>query len=733
MLLLIYAVGRWTTSYLGELSRMDQASLTPKPEPLLPAMAARRGDIGVYLASLGTVQSSNSVLFNIPQDRVQVVVKKFDARERLSVDAYDVGGGEFGHGFLAAVDNRIDTTSGTLACKATLLPVGGNLMVPSLFLNTRMLLEVKHGVVLVPAEAIQRDAESAFVWVIRLDQTVSRRPVQVGTIEEKEPAGGSAGGQGAGASRPWAEVKSGVSPGELVAVGGFQSLQEGRKVTYTLVQEGARLAPAAEADEATGAWHPRRFQIRLVAPESSPEPADELPDPYDLFGHRKIRVLRHVLLDGLAIARAGYELPCSWKSENGAILLASANPSPSPEPAIELDLTLAGGLAWEEITATNLNRQLAFVYQGQVLSLPVIRTRLPRSHVTIKGPMSMKLVREVVATLNAGPGPVGKPQAWEFSEPIEVTLLCQRGACSGVDLPTGQCLTNSDPNLPEPGTGYGVPPALHEWMLTNRIDVTALGTGSGTFRLAGRDLAACALTMSGGSDISSLLSSTNACAITAADVVYNWSLMNQAESSSCMLFGLLPRNQSDGYLFRTRNGCLGILEVLSAPTNTLGVRILYRRVQMAGEKAREPATQTASLLLQFRWVAASGDTNSAADLLPHLGQRSEAEKLRVLRDVVLDSKDIESAGFTQYQTDQKELALFLTRQGGRKLAEATANNVGRQLAIIWKERVVSASMITSAITGWDVNIAGRFNDQEAKQLLDLLNGRAPRTTSPQPE
>ena len=95
--------------------------------------------------------------------------------------AFNRQGERFGHGFLAGVDNQIDTTTGTLKCRASLIPEGENLMVPGLFLNLRMLLEVKHGVTLVPAEAILYDPQGAFVWAIKPDQTVSQRPVQMGT------------------------------------------------------------------------------------------------------------------------------------------------------------------------------------------------------------------------------------------------------------------------------------------------------------------------------------------------------------------------------------------------------------------------------------------------------------------------------------------------------------------------------------------------------------------------
>jgi multidrug efflux system membrane fusion protein len=80
-------------------------------------------------------------------------------------------------------------------------------------LNLRLLLETKHGVTLVPATAVQRDPESAFVWVIRSDDTVTRRRVGVGTMDGK-----------------WAEIQSGLSSGEVVVSDHFNLMREGRKV-----------------------------------------------------------------------------------------------------------------------------------------------------------------------------------------------------------------------------------------------------------------------------------------------------------------------------------------------------------------------------------------------------------------------------------------------------------------------------------------------------------------------
>jgi multidrug efflux pump subunit AcrA (membrane-fusion protein) len=200
-----------------------RASRTPGPVKQVSATTAHKGDIGVWLTALGTVDRSNSVIFSISQDYCQEIIRKFDAHQALTVEAYSRQGDRvFGHGFLAGVDNRIDTQTGTLQCRASVVPEEGDLMIPGLFLNMRLLLEMRHEVTLVPAEAIQRDPQSAFVYVIQSDNTVTRRPVFGGAVDGK-----------------WAEIQSGLSPGEVIAISGFNDLRQGRKVRYDL-------APKAE-------------------------------------------------------------------------------------------------------------------------------------------------------------------------------------------------------------------------------------------------------------------------------------------------------------------------------------------------------------------------------------------------------------------------------------------------------------------------------------------------------
>jgi len=139
-----------------------------------------------------------------------------------------------------------------------------------------------------------------------------------------------------------------------------------------------------------------------------------------------------------------------------------------------------------------------------------------------------------------------------------------------------------------------------------------------------------------------------------------------------------------------------------------------------------PPTAAADDSLQFRWVAAKGDTNSPADLLPDAKDPTGKRKLRVLREVVLSSRaDVQSAGVRQFRSEQKEFEVFFSPRGGEKFARATAQNIGRRLAVVWRGKVISAPVVQTAITGRRLIITFRFTDAEAQQLLDVLNHRRP--------
>ena len=115
-------------------------------------------------------------------------------------------------GKLLTVDNTIDPSTGTARFKAEFPNEDGSLF-PNQFVNARLLVDTRRGVVTVPAAAIQHSPQSSFVYVVKGDQTAEMRNVVPGPVEGDE-----------------ASVESGLQPGDVVVVDGVDKLQQGTKV-----------------------------------------------------------------------------------------------------------------------------------------------------------------------------------------------------------------------------------------------------------------------------------------------------------------------------------------------------------------------------------------------------------------------------------------------------------------------------------------------------------------------
>ena len=167
-----------------------------------------------------------SVIFTIPEDNVPRVMKQLQSGRKLTIDAYDREQKvKLASGTVTTVDNQIDSATGTVKVKAE-FPNDDYGLFPNQFVNARVLLDVKQGVTIVPTAAIQRGTQGTFVYVVKPDQTVTARPVKLGTAQGEDTS-----------------IESGIQAGEVVVVDGTDKLREGAKVEAA--PRGAAAAPAA--------------------------------------------------------------------------------------------------------------------------------------------------------------------------------------------------------------------------------------------------------------------------------------------------------------------------------------------------------------------------------------------------------------------------------------------------------------------------------------------------------
>ncbi len=154
-----------------------------------------------------------TVIFTIPEDNLPELLDKLRAGVRLPVDAYNrEQTKKLTTGVLLTLDNQIDPNSGTVRLKAEFANKHHELF-PNQFVNARLLLDTKRGATVIPTAAIQRSPQGTFVYLVKPDQTVTARQVEVGPTEGDNAA-----------------IDKGLAPGDLVVVEGAERLREGSKV-----------------------------------------------------------------------------------------------------------------------------------------------------------------------------------------------------------------------------------------------------------------------------------------------------------------------------------------------------------------------------------------------------------------------------------------------------------------------------------------------------------------------
>lgn len=191
-------------------------------------VAPFNGRVGLRLIDPGNlVQSSGTtalvvltqiqpitVVFTLAQDDLSGVLAQTRRNNKLTVEAWDRDQQKkIATGKLEAIDNQIDTTTGTVKLRA-LFDNKQDMLFPNQFVNTRLLVETEHNVTLIPTNAIQHNGDVAFVYVIE-NGTAQVQNVKPGTSDSGMTA------------------VQGIEPGDVVATSTFERLLNGAKVNIT--------------------------------------------------------------------------------------------------------------------------------------------------------------------------------------------------------------------------------------------------------------------------------------------------------------------------------------------------------------------------------------------------------------------------------------------------------------------------------------------------------------------
>jgi preprotein translocase subunit SecD len=169
-----------------------------------------------------------------------------------------------------------------------------------------------------------------------------------------------------------------------------------------------------------------------------------------------------------------------------------------------------------------------------------------------------------------------------------------------------------------------------------------------------------------------------------------------------------------------------------------GVRnVIERRVNLFG--VSEPTVQTSEFQGKKRIIVdlpGVSDTASAVSLIGKTAQLQFMEVKEIpatktasasstLAPTNLTGADLKSASVVfDSQTGKPTISLQFTDEGGKKFAEITSKNIGKQLPIVLDNQIVSAPVVQQQITGGTAQISGTFTIDEAKQVAVELNAGA---------
>ena len=97
------------------------------------------------------------------------------------------------------------------------------------------------------------------------------------------------------------------------------------------------------------------------------------------------------------------------------------------------------------------------------------------------------------------------------------------------------------------------------------------------------------------------------------------------------------------------------------------------------------------------------------------------EKLNVNKRIIFSGENLVDAQPRLDSTSNEPIVSFtLDRLGAQRFAKVTLDNVGRRVAIVLDDEIISAPVVREPITGGNGTISGNFSFQESTDLLHFF-------------
>jgi len=202
------------------------------------------GKIGLRLVDPGNYVTSGSttglavittiapitVIFSVPQTELSPILARVQSGATLTASAWSSDDTtKIADGTLTAINNQVDTSTGTVNLRATFANSDSALF-PNEFVNIHLLVDTLQNATLVPSPAVQDGAPGAYVYVVNPDDTVSVQNVTTGPTDGTNTV-----------------ITKGVKPGDVVVTDGVDRLKDGSKISIAGPAPASIPAPSGAA------------------------------------------------------------------------------------------------------------------------------------------------------------------------------------------------------------------------------------------------------------------------------------------------------------------------------------------------------------------------------------------------------------------------------------------------------------------------------------------------------
>ena len=213
----------------GDQAAVETARLNVEYCTITAPVTGRTGNLNVKIGNLIKANDDKAMVtinqtapiyvsFSVPAQLLAAVLAHRGSGISV-LAALPEGASEPPTGMLTFVDNAVDTSTSTILLKAT-FPNRDEILWPGQFVDVTVILGEEPDRVVCPAPAVQTGQQGQHVFVVKNDNTVELRPVQVNRMDEHD-----------------AVIDSGLSPGETVVTDGQLRLVPGSTVEIKTDQQ----------------------------------------------------------------------------------------------------------------------------------------------------------------------------------------------------------------------------------------------------------------------------------------------------------------------------------------------------------------------------------------------------------------------------------------------------------------------------------------------------------------